>query len=323
MSLFAVTGGTGFVGSHVVELLRRRGDHVRCLVRERMRAHRLEALGCELIQGGLDDARAFSSLVEGCDTIFHVAGALAARSEAELLEVNRDGTARLARAAREARVGRLVYVSSLAVTGPARRGTVLDESAPPRPVTPYGRSKKAGEEAVRESGVPFAIVRPPVVYGPRDRQVLRLFRLARRGFVPLLGDGGQELSLVHAADLAEALLAAATSPRAEGGTYHAAHPEVVRQDELVRAVGSALGRSVRTPRLPGAIVRPLFAITGAAARLVGRATVLRPDKANEFLAPAWTCSSEALGRDAGWRARIALAEGLVATARWYAAEGWL
>lgn len=319
----AVTGGTGFVGGHLVDALRGRGHGVRCLVRKPSQAARLSALGCELVEGGLDREHALGSLVAGCDTVFHVAGALAARSEAELLAVNRDGTARLARVARAAGVRRLVYVSSLAVTGPAPRGTVLDESGAPRPVTPYGRSKKAGEDAVRESGAAFTIVRPPVVYGPRDRQVLRVFRLGRRGLVPLLGDGGQELSLVHAADLGEALLAAATSARAEGHTYHAAHPEVVTQEQFVQEVARAVGRSVRTLRLPAAVVRPALAIIGAAAGLTGRSTVLSADKADEFLAPAWTCSTAALARDTGWQARIAIAEGVAATARWYEAEGWL
>jgi len=319
----AVTGAAGFVGGHLVDVLRGQGHGVRCLVRKPAQAGRLSALGCELVEGGLDREHALRSLVAGCDTVFHVAGALAARSEAELLAVNRDGSARLARLARAAGVRRLVYVSSLAVTGPAPRGTVLDESGAPRPVTPYGRSKKAGEDAVRESGAPFTIVRPPVVYGPRDRQVLRLFRLARRGCVPLLGDGRQELSLVQATDLGQALLAAATCPRAEGRTYHAAHPEVVTQRELARAVGNAVGRAVRTPALPAVIVRPLLALTGAAARLAGRSTLLSLDKADEFLATAWICSSAALARDAGWHARIPLAEGLTGTARWYAAEGWL
>jgi nucleoside-diphosphate-sugar epimerase len=319
----AVTGAAGFVGGHLVDHLRARGDTVRCLVRSRAQGARLHALGCELVEGRLDDAPVLRWLVEACDTVFHVAGALFARSEAELLAVNRDGTARVARIAREMGAARLVYVSSLAVSGPSRRGTVRYESARPRPITPYGRSKQAGEEAVRASGVPFTIVRPPVVYGPRDRQLLRLFRLARLGVVPLLGDGRQELSLVHVADLADALILAAVEPKTAGGTYHAAHPDVVTQEELARAVARAVGRPAAPLRVPEEWAGPLLALTGGAARLLGRATLLSRDKAPEFLAPAWTCASGALLRDARWEARIGLREGLEGTARWYAAEGWL
>jgi nucleoside-diphosphate-sugar epimerase len=319
----AITGGTGFVGSHLVDALRKRGDTVTCLVRSRSRATGLEALGCRLVEGDLDSAAALAQLADGAEVLFHVAGLTAARSEAEFLRVNRDGAARVARAARDAGVNRLVLVSSLAVTGPTQTGCPLDESAPPRPVTPYGRSKHAAEAVVRESGAPFTILRPPAVYGPRDRELLRVFRLARRGFAPLLGDGRQELSLVHAADLARALVAAAESPAALGRTYHAAHPEVVTQRELVAAIGRAVGVRVRTLAIPPPVVRGVLWLSGAAARLSGAATLLSPQKAPEFLAPAWTCRSDALERDAGWRAAIGLARGLPETAAWYREQRWL
>jgi nucleoside-diphosphate-sugar epimerase len=173
------------------------------------------------------------------------------------------------------------------------------------------------------SGVSYTIVRPPVVYGPRDRALLRVFRIARRGYAPLLGDGLQELSLIFAADLARALLAAAASPAAEGRTYHAAHPEVVTQRELVRAIGRACGRTVRTVAVPAPVVRALIAVTAVAARMTGRATFLEPSKAPELLAPAWACTSDAIARDAGWRVEVDLHRGLEETARWYREAGWL
>jgi nucleoside-diphosphate-sugar epimerase len=279
--------------------------------------------GLRVQPGGLDDRTALDALVAGADLVFHVAGSIAARSEAELLAVNRDGTAAVAQACRRAGVGRLVHVSSLAVTGPAEPGRPVDETWPPRPVTAYGRSKQAGEEAVRESGAAFTIVRPPVVYGPRDRQTLPLFRLARWGFVPLLGDGSQQLSLVHAADLADALVAAAMSPAAAGRTYHAAHPEIVTQRALMEAIGRAVGTRPRLIPVPRGAVRAGLALGGALARLARRRTLADPAKAPEFLAAAWTCSPEALARDAVWRARVPLAQGLAETTAWYRQAGWL
>jgi dihydroflavonol-4-reductase len=317
----AVTGGTGFVGSHLVEALVRRGDSVRCLVRSEAKADRLGA--CPRVAGDLDDERALAALCQGAESVFHVAGLTAARDEAEFLRVNRDGTARVAGAARAAGARRLVLVSSLAVTGPAHLGRPVDEATAPRPVSAYGRSKLAGEEAVRESGVVFTIVRPPTVYGPRDRELLRVFRMARRGLAPLLGDGRQELSLVHAADLAQALIAAAVSDAASGRVYHAAGPEVVTQRALVEAIGAAVGRQVRVVPLPSPFVRLALRASGAFARLSGRTTLLSRAKADELLAPARTCTSAALFRDAGWSAGIPLSTGLVQTARWYEAEGWL
>ncbi len=319
----AVTGATGFVGSHLLDALLEPGAAVACLARGSAHAVPLETRGCRVVMGDLASARACASLVAGAEIVFHVAGLVAARRPEDFMAVNRDGTRRLLAAAREAGVRRFVHVSSLAVTGPTERGMPLDESGPPRPVTPYGRSKRAGEDAVRESGVAFTIVRPPVVYGPRDRELLRVFRVARLGWAPLLGDGRQELSLVHAADLARALVAAAFAPEAEGRTYHAAHPQPVTQRALVESVGRSLGRLVRLVPLPPAVVRAGLHVSGAIARIAGVTTMLSPEKAAELLAPAWTCTSAALERDAGWRADVALDDGLAGTAAWYRQARWL
>jgi nucleoside-diphosphate-sugar epimerase len=143
------------------------------------------------------------------------------------------------------------------------------------------------------------------------------------GVLPLLGSGRQELSLVHARDLAQALILVSTGARTENRIYHAAHPRVVTQRVLVRSIGRALGREVRCVTLPHAVVCLLLGASGMAARIGGGTTLLSPDKAPELLAPAWTCSSEALERDAGWRARVCLEEGLADTAAAYRGAGWL
>jgi len=319
----AVTGATGFVGSHLVEALVARGDAVSVLARDRRRVEAASDLGCRVVVGDLADAVALDTVVAGVDVVFHVAGVVAARSKAEFFAVNEAGTARVARAACAAGVARLVFVSSLAVTGPSVPGRALREDEGPGPVTTYGRSKAAGEAAVRASGAPFTIVRPPAVYGRRDRAFLALFRFARRGVVPLLGDGAHELCLVHADDLARALVAAATSPRTRGRTYHAAHLVPVTQRGLARAVGRAMGRTVRLVTLPPLLVRGVLAATGAVVRASGRAPLLDADKAHEILAPAWTCSSDALREDVGWQATVSLDEGLADTARSYRESGWL
>jgi nucleoside-diphosphate-sugar epimerase len=171
--------------------------------------------------------------------------------------------------------------------------------------------------------VPFTIVRPSAVYGPRDRAFLPLFRAAARGVVPLLGDGGQEITLVHASDLARALVAAATAASTRGGTYHAGHSEPVTQRALAAAVGRALGRPVRCLRVPAPLVRAILGVAAGVGRALGRAPLLDGDKANELLAPGWVCSSENLRRDAGWTAEIPLDRGLAATARAHREAGWL
>lgn len=319
----AVTGATGFLGSHLVAALCRAGAQVSCLVRAPARVADLRDAGCTVVEGDLDSRSALAQLVERAEVVYHVAGSVAAADEAGFLRVNRDGTANVVEAARKAPLRRFVYVSSLSVSGPAPRGTPLADTEDAAPVTPYGRSKQAGEEVVRGSGLPFTILRPPAVYGPADRQFLRLFRLARLGVLPLLGDGEQELSLVHVHDLAEGAIAAAESPVCAQRTYHLTHPEVVTQRALVEAVGRAVGRRVRVFTLSPPAVRQLLRVSGAWARVRRRASLLCPDKAAELLAPAWTCSATGLRRDAQWTADIALDEGLGETALWYRSAGWL
>jgi dihydroflavonol-4-reductase len=319
----AVTGATGFVGSHLVAALCRAGAQVSCLVRAPARMADLRDAGCTVVEGDLHSPGALARLVEHAEVVYHVAGCLAARDEDAYLRVNRDGTASVVEAARQAPLRRFVYVSSLSVSGPAARGTPLADTDDAAPVTPYGRSKQAGEEVVRSSGLPFTILRPPAVYGPADRQFLRLFRLARTGVLPLLGDGQQELSLVFVHDLAEGAIAAAQSPVCAQGTYHVTHPEVVTQRTLVQAVAAAMGVRVRALPLSHGLVRQILRASGAWARLTRRPSLLSPDKAAEFLAPAWTCSAVGLRRDAQWTAGIPLSEGIGETALWYRSAGWL
>ena len=326
MNVF-VTGGTGFVGAHLVKALCARGDRVVALVRRPALAERL-GWGPEVTQvrGDLDDEAALRAGCAGADTVYHVAGKITARSLAEFMATNRDGTANVLEAARDAGVGRLLFVSSLAVAGPTTPGHPIDESRAPAPVTPYGQSKLAAEVLVHAmpASLPWTIVRPPVVYGEWDRGTLTIFQLARRGVVPVFGDGSQELSVIHAEDLARALIAAATSPGSAGRVYFAAHPVVTTSRALVLAAARALGRGApRIVPVPALIARGVLWTVGTLAYLAGRATLLSADKSNEYLAPAWTCRSDALTRDTGWQAQIDLETGLRRAANWYREVGWL
>jgi nucleoside-diphosphate-sugar epimerase len=318
-----VTGATGFVGSHLVEALQGDGAAVTALARSPEKAAALAARGIRVVPGDLHDIGALENAARNQDVIYHVAGVVAARGEAEFLRANRDGTRNVTAAAERSGRPRLVLVSSLAAGGPAPRGAPLKGPEPPRPVTAYGRSKLAGEQIVRSSSLPWSIVRPPIVYGPRDREVLKLFRIARLGIAPVFGDGSQELSAVHAADLALALIAASSSESTVGGTYNACHPEVFTSGELGRAIGAALGRSVATLRIPARLGRALLLVTEASARVARKATILTTDKANEFFQPAWTGDPGPLTRDSGWRAAYDLQTGLADTYQWYRKAGWL
>jgi nucleoside-diphosphate-sugar epimerase len=191
-------------------------------------------------------------------------------------------------------------------------------------VTAYGRSKLAAEAAVTAGTLPWVIVRPPTVYGPRDREVLKVFRMARLGVAPVFGDGSQQLSAVHGADLANALIAAGTAAATVGKIYYACHPEVATSAGFVRAIAGAMGRrlSIVVP-IPAPVGRALLAVTEAAARFAGQTTILTRDKANEFFQEAWIGDPGPLSRDSGWRAAHDLKSGLADTYQWYRNAGWL
>jgi len=321
-----VTGATGFVGGHVVEALAARGDRVTVLARSAERAAPLAKLGVTVAPGTLEDPAALAAAVRGQDVVYHLAGLTAAASPADYLRANADGTRRLleAAAATTPAPSRFVHVSTQAVLGPSAPGMRLAEDAPCRPLTAYGRSKLAGEEAVRTAtGVSWTIVRPSAVYGPRDREFLPMFRLARLGVAPVFGRGTQQLSLVCAPDLADLIVRAGTAPAAAGRTYHAAHPEVVTTRAFALAVGRAVGRRPLVVPVPGAVATPIVAAIGALAAARGRPSVLNRDKMAEFLAPAWLLDVGAAERELGWRAALDAAEGTRRTAEWYRRAGWL
>jgi len=318
-----VTGGTGFVGSHLIETLRRRGDDVTALIRSPARAAGLSRLGVRLVEGDLHAHSALREAAEGTDVVYHVAGLVAARDDAEFRRANVEGTANLLAAAADSGAPRFVLVSSMAAGGPSNRDAPLSGAEAPRPVTGYGRSKLAGEDVVRAGKLPWVILRPPMVYGPRDTEVLKMFKLARWGVAPVFGRGDQQLSAIFGPDLAEAIVAAGTSPNTVGKTYLPCHPEVFTSTALARAVGKAVGRDVLVVGVPETIGRGLLAVIGGAAKLAGTASVLSSEKAAEFFEPAWTGDPAALMADTGWRPSTELSRGLAETMAWYRAESWI
>lgn len=322
MNVF-VTGATGFVGGHLVDALLARGHAVSALVRNPSKAQAIARRGVTIIAGDLDRPEGLTEACEGQDIVFHLAGLVAARNQLEFDAVNRDGTARLAAAADRAGAPRFVLVSSLAAGGPTSPGHPLSGSEPPHPVTQYGRSKLAGEAAVRASALDWTIVRPPAVYGPGDREMLRVFKAAATGIAPVFGTGAQQLSLVYGPDLAEALVAAGTSVATSRGTYYACHPEVLTSRRLVELAGRAAGRPVWVIGIPEPLGRTILWMTDRAARLTGKATVLSYDKAAEFFAPAWLADPSPLVRATGWTPSHGFEQGARLTVEWYRHHRWL
>ena len=318
-----VTGATGFVGGHLVDALLAQGHLVSALVRNPAKAEGIARRGVTIIAGDLDRPEGLADACRSHDAVYHLAGLIAGRNQAEFDAVNRDGTARLVAAAVQAGTPRLVLVSSLAAGGPTTPGHPLTGGEQPRPVTQYGRSKLAGEAVVRASSLDWTIVRPPAVYGPGDREMLRVFKAAALGIAPVFGSGSQQLSLVFGPDLADAIVAAGSTRATSGGTYYACHPEILTSRRLVELAGAAAGKRPRVVGIPDPVARAILWVTDRAARLANQATVLSYDKAAEFFAPAWLADPTPLAAATGWMARHDFVHGSRLTVEWYRRHRWL
>lgn len=323
-----LTGGTGFVGSHLAEALLARGVAVRALVRTD--AKWLRGLPVEIVRGDLFDADALRAGLAGAEVVFHVAGLTRAPEPAALERANVEGTLRLLAAAAEAVAAggpprRIVVTSSLAAVGPSGAAP-LTEDAPLRPISAYGRSKARMEAAIAAHALAgrTTIVRPPAVYGPREADIYTMIRTAdRQRIFPVVGDGRvPRLDLVHVRDLVAGLLGAAEADAAAGETFFVGGARGYAWDEIHAAVVEALGhRVLRVPVAP-ALVRPIGALVEGAGRLVGRYPPLNREKAAEA-AEAWLASSEKASRVFGYAPAVGLREGMRETVAWYRAEGWL
>jgi len=325
--LVLVTGAPGFVGGHLVRELLARGDRVRCLVRRPSAATALDAPGVEIVEGDVTRPGTLARAVEGVEEIYHLAARLTAMREREMLETNALGTRHLLEAAATQRLRRFVHCSTLAVTGPcAPDGAPVVETRPAAPVTWYGRSKALAERAVLAfgaAGMPTTIVRPPVVYGPRDRGLLSVFQAVARGVRPRLGRGVKHYSWVYGPDLATGLVELGRHPATVGKTYFAAHPVATPMDRFLDLAAAALKRRGVSVRLPESFIGLLATASDLVAQATGVPGMLSRDKVNELRPAAWVCSSEAAARDAGWRAATPLEEGVAVTARWYRDAGWI
>jgi nucleoside-diphosphate-sugar epimerase len=288
-----VTGSSGFIGSHLVDALRARGDDVRSL---RVRA---------------DEPIARSEL-GGADIVYHVGGLTSAPRATDLERANARCTAQLAAACPDRT--RFVYVSSQAAAGPARSlDRPVVESDEPRPVEAYGRSKLEAERAVlaEASRLRVAIVRPGAVYGARDRDFLRIFRLLQRGLGVYPGIRDAWVSLIHVDDLVEGILRLP----AEGG-FFLANPEPVKWRDVYALIAGVVDR---TPYLeldlPFWVLRPTAGLVSSQLLNRHRIALSRPRY--------WVCSSEHASRTFGFHPRVALADGFRDTAAAYRKAGWL
>jgi nucleoside-diphosphate-sugar epimerase len=324
-----LTGGSGFLGSHIADRLVAAGVEVRALVRPTSDVRHLSSLpGVHLVRGTLENQAELEDAVRGVGGIVHAAGLVKARRAVDFERVNADGTAGLLAAARRVcpELERFVHVSSLAALGPSADGRPRPPDAPPTPLTAYGRSKLAGERLVRDAAaqLPTVVVRPPVIHGPRDRETLAFYRAVKFGVLPLTGSPDSVLSMIYATDCADACARALDADVPSGSVFDVEDGSPETLERLIGHIEAALGARARVRiTIPGPILGAAAMVTEGFGRLVGRPVMLTRDKVRELRAPHWVCDGSRARGALGWAPAVTFAEGARRTAAWYREAGWL
>jgi nucleoside-diphosphate-sugar epimerase len=313
-----VTGATGFVGWHLVEAFRAAG----CEVRGVVRPGSVKPLpdGVRRVESALD-ASALARAIDGAEILVHGAALTRAPSAAMYESVNVAGTRAAVDAANRAGA-RLVLISSQAACGSGRVDRPSREDDCPRPLTAYGRSKLAAESVVRTSArVPWTIVRPSAVYGPRDRAFLPLFRLASRGICLLAGDPAACFTLIYIDDLVRGIVLTATSEQPGGQTFFFGHSDPQPAWKVLQVIAEACGRPYRPAPVPRPALR-LAALAGELWWRLGRAPIMDQARFIELTAEGFVCAVDRAREVLGFSAVVSLPDGMARTARWYRERGW-
>lgn len=308
-SIIAVTGATGFIGNNLCRRLLTEGFGVRALVRSSTAAQALKQDGVELIQGTLDNRASLVALADGAAAAIHLAGSVRGATQEQFDRVNVEGVRQLLKVLESADAPPpLLLMSSLAAREPQ--------------LSFYATSKRRGEQVLQQEAkhVNWTALRPPAVYGPGDKELMPLFRLAARGLLPLAGSADARFSLLFVDDFSSAVLAWLRNRQPAQGIYtlHDGTQGGYDWHAVAATVEKACNRPVRLVALPAWIL-DLFANTNnVCARLLHYAPMLTPAKLRELRHPDWVCDGTALQTTLAWRPAVTLADGLQLTPGWSA-----
>lgn len=322
-----VTGGTGFVGSHLVELLVSRGHEVTCLVRDPKNLRWLKGQQVQLVQGDCNDRDSLTAAVRNAATVYHVAGLTKATRLREYYEVNHVGTRNLLDACANLgpKIQKFVLISSLAAAGPAQADRPVKATDTPHPVSDYGRSKLLAEKEALKfvDRFPVVIIRPSAVYGPRDTDVFELFRWAAKGYILDMSGSERFLNWCYVKDLAEALLLAGERSVPSGSIYFVAEDLIHTMAGFQKALQESGGVTAKVIKVPVWAGYLIGLAAEAAGILSGKATIINRQKVREAAQQYWTCDLDTIRTDLGFRAAVPLKQGLAATWKWYRENGWI
>ena len=327
VSRVLVTGGSGFIGSHLVERLLVNGYAVTCLVRDPRNLRWLEGLEVRLVKGDCTQPESLATAVQGVSIVFHCAGLTKAKNVRDYYLVNHLGTKNLLEAcARDnPNIEKFILVSSQAAAGPSLDGRPVTEGNSPHPVSDYGKSKLLAEDEVLgyQNRFPVVILRPPCVYGPRDVDVFELFRWAMRGLAIEITGGDRYLNLCYVEDLTAALLLSAELPTKSGSVYFVAEPGCYSWSEFGALLLSTAGVQGRTIKIPYGFAYLLGLASEIGSLYTKRPALTSRQKLREATQRYWLCDVGKIEHDLRFRAEYPLQKGLELTWEWYRKNKWL
>ncbi len=322
-----VTGSTGFVGSHLVDRLLTLNHKVRVILRRESKLKWIDKEKVEIFNCDYDDIECLKKAVSGVNYVFHVAGVIKAKTKEGYYKGNVEVTKNLLKAVAEENksLQKFFFVSSQAAAGPSPDGLPKTEEMECNPVTSYGKSKLLAEQEVKKfkNIIPYTIVRPSAVYGPRDPEILLFFQTLKKGIQPLIGFGEKYVSLVYVDDLIDGILLAAFSDKSINQTYFISSEKGYSWSEIGELSSKILGLKLLKLKIPHSAVYLVAAISQFLSYLKNDATILNLEKAREMIQKSWVCSVEKAKSELGYSQKTELEEGIRKTIIWYKETGWL
>lgn len=322
-----VTGSTGFIGSNLVEKLIARGYSVSCLIRKSTKVERINELPVELVKADYGDINSLRPAVEGVDYVFHIGGVTKAKDKRVYFIGNHVTTKNLLAAVRQFNPGikRFVLASSLTAVGPGADTEPVDEETPYHPITTYGVSKMEAEKECISNmpAIPLTIIRPPAVYGPRDRDIFEFFNSVNKHIIPLSGFGRKILSFVHAYDLVDGIIAAAEHPKAAGQIYFISNDEVYDWAMLGDFAKKEMNTWAVKLKVPHFLLFTIAGLSEFLARMEGKAALVNIEKARDGVQKNWLCNPRKALDELGFKTKLSLEEGVANTIGWYKKNGWM
>jgi dihydroflavonol-4-reductase len=322
-----VTGGTGFIGSNLIEKLSGNGNKIICVSKDFLNTTDLKDLNIDLIRDDLNNGIAWESILRDTEIVYHIAGITRARNSRDYYEGNHEATRNLMKACSKycKKLKRFVYLSSLSAVGPALDEFPVNEDTHYHPVSDYGKSKMLAElEVLKYSAqFPITILRPSAVYGPRERDMYMYMKSIKKGVQLLIGKNRKYLNLIYIDDLIDGIIAASTNEAAENQVYFLGSPESYPNEVIGETIAGILHRKIINFHLPDYMVYIVCLLQEIIGKVSGKNMFLNREKAKELVQSNWTCSIEKAKKDFGFDPHISLNEGFSRTYEWYLKMGWM